>query len=97
MIHYSFVIDVPLFICNDEVYGFIMVPLENDETIAEDMQRLTNTKVEMLGKFEFVCRHKINELNELMNNCINITHTHTHSVQRLSAVVRRSEGICNIS
>jgi len=28
-----------------------MVPLENDETIAEDMQRLINIKVEMLGKF----------------------------------------------
>lgn len=39
-----------LFVCNDDVYGFVMVPLENDETITEDMQRLTNTKVEMLGK-----------------------------------------------
>lgn len=41
--------DVPLFVCNDDVYGFVMVPLENDETIAEDMQRLTNTKVEILA------------------------------------------------
>jgi len=31
-----------------------MVPLENDETIAEDMQRLINTKVEMLGKLASV-------------------------------------------
>jgi len=49
-----FVADVPLFICNDKVYGFVMVPLENEETIVEDMQRLTNTKVEILGKFVFV-------------------------------------------
>ncbi|XP_029173032.1 glycosyltransferase 25 family member isoform X2 [Nylanderia fulva] len=41
--------DVPLFVCNDEIYGFIMVPLENDETITEDMERLTNTKVEILA------------------------------------------------
>ncbi|XP_011701587.1 PREDICTED: glycosyltransferase 25 family member isoform X2 [Wasmannia auropunctata] len=41
--------DVSLFVCNDDIYGFVMVPLENDETIAEDMQRLTNTKVEMLA------------------------------------------------
>lgn len=53
MVHTTYriyVIDVPLFVCN-EIYGFIMVPLENEETITEDMQRLTNTKVEILGKF----------------------------------------------
>ncbi|KAL6261421.1 hypothetical protein P5V15_006515 [Pogonomyrmex californicus] len=41
--------DVPLFVCNEYIYGFVMVPLENEETIAEDMQRLINTKVEMLA------------------------------------------------
>ncbi|CAL1680358.1 unnamed protein product [Lasius platythorax] len=41
--------DVPLFVCNDEIYGFVMVPLENEETITEDMQRLINTKVEILA------------------------------------------------
>lgn len=41
--------DVPLFVCNDEIYGFIMVPLENEDTIMEDMERLTNTKVEILA------------------------------------------------
>ncbi|KAL0101480.1 hypothetical protein PUN28_018958 [Cardiocondyla obscurior] len=46
--------DVPLFICNDHVYGFVMVPLENDETIIEDMQRLTNTKVEMLAFSDYL-------------------------------------------
>ncbi|XP_071636841.1 glycosyltransferase 25 family member isoform X1 [Temnothorax longispinosus] len=46
--------DVPLFVCNDDVYGFVMVPLENDETIAEDMQRLTNTKVEMLSFSDYL-------------------------------------------
>ena len=50
----AYVIDVSLFVCNDDIYGFIMVPLENDETIAEDMQRLINTKVEMLGKLASV-------------------------------------------
>ncbi|XP_011877481.1 PREDICTED: glycosyltransferase 25 family member isoform X1 [Vollenhovia emeryi] len=46
--------DVPLFVCNDDVYGFVMVPLENDETIAEDMQRLINTKVEMLAFSDYL-------------------------------------------
>ncbi|XP_043527346.1 glycosyltransferase 25 family member isoform X1 [Frieseomelitta varia] len=41
--------DVPLFICNDNIYGFIMVPLEEEETITEDLQRLTNIKVEILS------------------------------------------------
>lgn len=55
-------VDVPLFICNDEVYGFVMVPLEKQESIVEeDMQRLINTKVEMLGKF---ASRKINELDK---------------------------------
>lgn len=40
---------VPLFICNDNTYGFIMVPLEEEETIAEDLQRLTNIKTEILS------------------------------------------------
>ncbi|XP_036150138.1 glycosyltransferase 25 family member-like [Monomorium pharaonis] len=31
-----------------------MVPLENDETIAEDMQRLTNTKVEILASSDYL-------------------------------------------
>ncbi|EFN88899.1 Glycosyltransferase 25 family member [Harpegnathos saltator] len=46
--------DVPLFVCNDEIYGFVMVPLEKDETIAEDMQRLINTKVEMLAHSDYL-------------------------------------------
>ncbi|KYQ48787.1 Glycosyltransferase 25 family member [Trachymyrmex zeteki] len=46
--------DVSLFVCNDDVYGFVMVPLENDETITEDMQRLTNTKVEMLAFSDYL-------------------------------------------
>lgn len=46
-------IGVPLHVCNDEVYGFVMVPLEKEETIVEDMQRLTNTKAEILSKLLF--------------------------------------------
>lgn len=61
-----FIKDIPLFVCNDEVYGFVMVPLENDETLAEDMQRLINTKVEMLGKFASVReKYNINKLNNV--------------------------------
>lgn len=53
---------MPLFVCNDDIYGFVMVPLENDETIAEDMERLINIKVEILGKFTSVREeHNINK------------------------------------
>ncbi|XP_012220536.2 glycosyltransferase 25 family member isoform X2 [Linepithema humile] len=45
---------VPLHVCNDEAYGFVMVPLENKETIAEDMQRLTNTKAEILAFSDYL-------------------------------------------
>ncbi|XP_014487037.1 PREDICTED: glycosyltransferase 25 family member isoform X2 [Dinoponera quadriceps] len=46
--------DVSLFVCNDEIYGFVMVPLESDESIAEDTLRLTNTKVEMLAHSDYL-------------------------------------------
>ena len=41
--------DIPLSICNDNIYGFIMVPLEEKETVTEDLQRLTNIKTEILS------------------------------------------------
>ncbi|KAI4482603.1 hypothetical protein M0804_008456 [Polistes exclamans] len=41
---------VPLYICNDQLYGYIMVPLGEDETIKEDLQRLTNIKLQMLSE-----------------------------------------------
>ncbi|XP_078041605.1 glycosyltransferase 25 family member [Augochlora pura] len=40
---------IPLFICNDEDYGFITVPLEKGETITDDLEYLTNIKVEILN------------------------------------------------
>ncbi|XP_031840465.1 glycosyltransferase 25 family member isoform X2 [Nomia melanderi] len=40
---------VSLFICNDDYYGFIMVPLEKGETIADDLELLTNIKTEILN------------------------------------------------
>lgn len=39
---------VPLFICNDNVYGFVMIPLEEGKTIVDDLQSLTNIKTEIL-------------------------------------------------
>lgn len=41
---------VSMYICNENVYGFVMVPLDMDETVAEDLQRLTNIKTEILCK-----------------------------------------------
>ncbi|XP_011498095.1 PREDICTED: glycosyltransferase 25 family member isoform X2 [Ceratosolen solmsi marchali] len=40
---------IPLHICNDENYGFIMVPLENQDIIEQDYQQITNLKLEMLA------------------------------------------------
>lgn len=41
---------VPLFVCNDIVYGYVMVPLEKDDTLSYDKLQLTNLKLEVLGK-----------------------------------------------
>ncbi|XP_076679552.1 glycosyltransferase 25 family member [Andrena cerasifolii] len=45
---------IPLYICNENVYGFVMVPLEIDETVAEDLQRLTNIKTEILSDSNYL-------------------------------------------
>ncbi|CAK9802533.1 Glycosyltransferase 25 family member [Anthophora plagiata] len=45
---------VPLFVCNDNVYGFVMIPLEEGETITEDKQRLINIKTEILANDNYL-------------------------------------------
>ncbi|KAG8038300.1 hypothetical protein G9C98_006627 [Cotesia typhae] len=39
----------PLYVCNDEVYGYVMVPLESQDTLEHDYQQLTNLKLEILS------------------------------------------------
>lgn len=40
--------DIPLHICNDKNYGFIMVPLDIKESIENDMVQLINLKVDSI-------------------------------------------------
>ncbi|XP_076286910.1 glycosyltransferase 25 family member isoform X2 [Lasioglossum baleicum] len=40
---------IPLFVCNDDHYGFVMIPLEKEGTIADDLVLLTNIKTEILN------------------------------------------------
>lgn len=40
---------VPLYICNDHIYGFVMVPLEQSDSLQLDFMQLTNLKLEVLG------------------------------------------------
>ncbi|KAG7211162.1 hypothetical protein KM043_010486 [Ampulex compressa] len=41
-----------LVICNDNTYGFVMIPMEIGGTLAEDKERLTNIKTEILDQDE---------------------------------------------
>lgn len=36
-------------ICNDDIYGFLSVPLEKYDSIEYDQQQLINLKLEILG------------------------------------------------
>jgi hypothetical protein len=45
----SYVSGVPLYICNDHIYGFVMVPLEQSDSLQLDFMQLTNLKLEVLG------------------------------------------------
>lgn len=42
---------VPLYICNDNIYGFVMVPLEQNDSLQLDFMQLTNLKLEVLGMY----------------------------------------------
>jgi hypothetical protein len=42
---------VPLYICNDHIYGFVMVPLEQSDSLQLDFMQLTNLKLEVLGMY----------------------------------------------
>lgn len=46
----SFYTGIPLEICNDEHYGFIPVPLEDEDELENDYQQLLNVKLEALGR-----------------------------------------------
>jgi hypothetical protein len=38
-----------MFVCNDEIYGYIMVPMEKDDPLSYDVIQLRNLKLEVLG------------------------------------------------
>lgn len=40
---------IPLTLCNDKFYGFMMVPLEKGEGLSHDVAQLTNIKLEVLN------------------------------------------------
>jgi len=44
---------IPLYICNDEIYGFITIPLEKDSSLEMDINQLTNIKLEITGKNQY--------------------------------------------
>lgn len=44
---------VPLYICNDNIYGFVMVPLEQSDSLQLDFMQLTNLKLEVLGMYHY--------------------------------------------
>lgn len=41
---------VPLHVCNDEIYGRILVPLASHDPISKDIDQLTNLKLDLLGE-----------------------------------------------
>lgn len=45
---------VPLHLCNDYFYGFVMVPLEETDNLEHDYQQLTNLKLDALNQNELL-------------------------------------------
>jgi hypothetical protein len=59
----SCVSGVPLYICNDNIYGFVMVPLEQSDSLQLDFMQLINLKLEVLGMY--VCNNSFTIIYEL--------------------------------
>lgn len=45
---------IPLYICNDEMYGFITIPLEKDSSLKMDISQLINIKLEITGNHHYL-------------------------------------------
>lgn len=43
------VASVPFYVCNDRRYGYVPVPLEQDDSLSRDLQQLVNVKLEALA------------------------------------------------
>ena len=41
--------DIDLYICNDKHYGYIMLPLEDEQKLEQDLDNLSNLKIEMFA------------------------------------------------
>ncbi|KAK3912749.1 Glycosyltransferase 25 family member [Frankliniella fusca] len=44
--------DIPLFVCNDLMYGFVMIPMEQSDPLETDYDQLVNLKLEVLAEFD---------------------------------------------
>ncbi len=58
---YFFVPDVPVYVCNNVRFGYILSPLEDTQTIEDDYAQLVNVRIEASGidcsflTFSFEC------------------------------------------
>lgn len=43
-------LDVPLYVCNDDLYGFVTVPLEENDNLNKDYEQMLNVKLEALSR-----------------------------------------------
>ncbi|XP_033222160.1 glycosyltransferase 25 family member-like isoform X2 [Belonocnema kinseyi] len=78
---------VPLHICNDHIYGFITVPLDNREGIDHDKQQMTNIKLEILAFQESL------PLSENLNKFVSYPKKDTMSMSNIYMInlLRRPE------
>lgn len=51
--------NINLQLCNDNFYGYVMVPLEETDTLENDYLQLTNIKLEALGRNELLPVNKL--------------------------------------
>lgn len=53
----DFVADVPIYVCNNEKYGYIMVPSEDGQTMEDEFNQMLHVKQDASGN----ARSKVNQ------------------------------------
>lgn len=59
--------NLPLAIVNEKLYGYILVPLEQDDSLDKDYHQMINVKVSILNDFNFNYLNLPRELNQFVH------------------------------
>ncbi|QQP37309.1 Uncharacterized protein FKW44_017534 [Caligus rogercresseyi] len=78
---------IPLTLCNDRPYGYIMPPLDEGSSLEDDYANLVNLRIESISSHDPKLLPFISKLNyyvrrPLMNDTLGVDHVYTINLER---------------